>query len=364
RYRKEDDGFDEEELSEAGASPWERSGLRGLFAKRRGVQDGQGAPVQGQSIPPALSPSVSRQVAEQLPPEDPPAPEPPPHQQSEEQQRDRQDPLFTTNVQEAAPSTSKIVQRRSSDDVRLPPFVAGSPVQPSELGFPNAVPVQRLRRGLELVSAGPRGLMLQHLLDGRDLFEREEETSDETRPSKNVQTDISLAPAVIPFAAMETSSWSFMCTQGTDSGDSAKKPTENPNPSKDVDLVRAQSPATDAQEMAAAAKKPDEYERPLGDSGEVPPLRSPPPVHANSPYCLKKTSSDELTRLLVLEHSAVRRVEELSCEPYDNRIGAKGPEMSSRPEDETSFQSFDADADTRARAVLLQACRSPRSEVQ
>ncbi|CAN8017572.1 unnamed protein product, partial [Ixodes persulcatus] len=87
RYRKEDDGFDEEELSEAGASPWERSGLRGLFAKRRGVQDGQGPPVQGQSIPPALSPSVSRQVAEQLPPEDPPAPEPPPHQQSEEQQR-------------------------------------------------------------------------------------------------------------------------------------------------------------------------------------------------------------------------------------------------------------------------------------
>ncbi|EEC03075.1 hypothetical protein IscW_ISCW002168 [Ixodes scapularis] len=275
------------------------------------------------------------------------------------------DPLFTTNVQEAAPSTSPVVQRRSSDDVRLPPFVATSPVQPSELGVPNSVPVQRLRRGLELVSAGPRGLMLQHLLDGRDLFEREEETSDETRPSKNVQTDISLAPAVIPFAAMETSSWSFMCTQGTDSGDSAKQPTENLNPLKDVDPARAQSPAADAQEIGAAVKKPDdEDKRLLGDSGEVPPLRSPPPVHANSPYCLKKTSSDELTRLLVQEHRPVRRVEELSCEPYDDRIGAKGPEMSSRPEDETSFQSFDADADTRARAVLLQACRSPRSEVQ
>lgn len=89
-----------------------------------------------------------------------------------------------------------------SDDFELPSFVS-SPEQ-CDLQRLDAVSVQRRRRGLEFLRRQSRREMLQSLLDGRDLLEREDEgvlVQQDGPLSKAVQTEITLAPAIIPFAA-------------------------------------------------------------------------------------------------------------------------------------------------------------------
>ncbi|XP_077541050.1 uncharacterized protein LOC144153272 [Haemaphysalis longicornis] len=125
------------------------------------------------------------------------------------------------------------VNRSSSDDIRLPEFVRSPTQQVGDVGWPGLVPEQRIRRGLEMLRGSPRRGQLQHFLDGRDLFDREEEpvSGDQLALQqqqqqqqqlqqlqqlqdalccKTVQTDISLAPAIVPFAVLDTvGGWSL-----------------------------------------------------------------------------------------------------------------------------------------------------------
>lgn len=123
------------------------------------------------------------------------------------------------------PMAAGAASRCSSDDIRLPEFVRSPTQQGGDVGWPGLVPEQRIRRGLQMLRGSPRREQLQHFLDGRDLFEREEEPVNceqltlqqqqqqqhpEVLCCKTVQTDISLAPAIVPFAVLDTvGGWSL-----------------------------------------------------------------------------------------------------------------------------------------------------------
>lgn len=123
------------------------------------------------------------------------------------------------NLQRRPSSTLTLIKqlsRCSSEGIQLPEFV-GSPTQlGADVAWPDMVPVQRIRRGLQLLGSAPRRDQLQHLLDGRDLFEREDDGVDVDQEQllqpprdmcKTVQTDITLAPAIVPFAALDSALW-------------------------------------------------------------------------------------------------------------------------------------------------------------
>lgn len=116
------------------------------------------------------------------------------------------------------PRPIKQISRCSSEGIQLPEFVRSPTQQGGDVGWPDMVPVQRIRRGLQLLGSSPRRDQLQHFLDGRDLFEREEEGVEvdpqqllqlprEEAVCKTVQTDITLAPAIVPFAALDSALW-------------------------------------------------------------------------------------------------------------------------------------------------------------
>ncbi|KAH7985145.1 hypothetical protein HPB52_024294 [Rhipicephalus sanguineus] len=118
-----------------------------------------------------------------------------------------------------AQRANKVRSSRSRlNQTLLPEFVRSPTQQGGDVGWPDMVPVQRIRRGLQLLGSAPRRDQLQHLLDGRDLFEREDDSADvdqqqllepprEDVMCKTVQTDITLAPAIVPFAALDSALW-------------------------------------------------------------------------------------------------------------------------------------------------------------
>lgn len=129
----------------------------------------------------------------------------------------------SSNLQQQRPSSMprpiKQLSRCSSDGIQLPEFVRSPTQQGGDVGWPDMVPVQRIRRGLQLLGSAPRRDQLQHLLDGRDLFEREDDgvevdqqqllqpPQEDVACCKTVQTDITLAPAIVPFAALDSALW-------------------------------------------------------------------------------------------------------------------------------------------------------------
>ncbi|XP_065283258.1 microtubule-associated protein futsch-like [Dermacentor albipictus] len=129
----------------------------------------------------------------------------------------------SSDMQQQRPSSMprpiKQLSRCSSDGIQLPEFVRSPTQQGGDVGWPDMVPVQRIRRGLQLLGSTPRRDQLQHLLDGRDLFEREDEGVEVDQQQllqppredavlcKTVQTDITLAAAIVPFAALDSALW-------------------------------------------------------------------------------------------------------------------------------------------------------------
>ncbi|KAL1430229.1 hypothetical protein MTO96_015293 [Rhipicephalus appendiculatus] len=267
RYRKDEDALDEDEMSEAGA----RGARAASWSAAKAAASSSVAGVQPRAVPPGSAPSQQGSF-------EPRSPEPDtgsereassadqPHEVEESDSRttsassvpeseeakahSREEcalqprgrlvtgpedatsndaktgdtaptPCESTNLQRRPSSTPRPIKqlsRCSSEGIQLPEFVRSPTQQGGDVGWPDMVPVQRIRRGLQLLGSAPRRDQLQHLLDGRDLFEREDDGVDvdqeqllqpprEDVMCKTVQTDITLAPAIVPFAALDSALW-------------------------------------------------------------------------------------------------------------------------------------------------------------